>query len=136
MPVYKLGSKGNDVKKIQQGLKEMDFYGGPVDGIFGGGTESAVKLFQRNKGLEADGSVGSITWRAMFGGDIPANEHPVEYKCLALTGAFETGAAIPDCFAGLSGDFDGQGMSFGVVQWNFGQNSLQPLFKDMFANYP
>lgn len=63
-------------------------------------------------------------------------QNSVDYKCLALTGAFETGAAIPDCFAGLSGDFDGQGMSFGVVQWNFGQNSLQPLFKDMFANYP
>lgn len=63
-------------------------------------------------------------------------QNSVEYKCLALTGAFETGAGIPDCFAGLSGDFDGQGMSFGVVQWNFGQNSLQPLFKEMFGNHP
>ena len=32
--------------------------------------------------------------------------------------------------AGLSGDFDGQGLSFGVLQWNLGQGSLQPLLAD------
>lgn len=42
---------------------------------------------------------------------------------------------IPDCFAGLSGDFDDQGLSFGVLQWNFGQGSLQPLLRDMINGH-
>lgn len=58
------------------------------------------------------------------------------YRCLALTGSFETGKSIPDCFSGLSGDFDGQGISFGVLQWNFGQKSLQPLLRDMRDRHP
>lgn len=61
---------------------------------------------------------------------------PLDYRCLALTGAFETDSGFPDCFAGLSGDFDGQGISFGVCQWNFGQDSLQPLLKDMIGQHP
>lgn len=136
MAVCRLGSKGDEVRQIQQKLNELNLYSGPLDGIFGGGTESAVKVFQQRKGLKADGSVGPITWRALFNENIPVNNHSVEYKCLALSGSFETGAAIPDCFAGLSGDFDGQGMSFGVLQWNFGQGSLQPLFNEMIANHP
>jgi hypothetical protein len=61
---------------------------------------------------------------------------PLIYRCLALTGSFETGKSIPDCFSGLSGDFDGQGISFGVLQWNFGQKSLQPLLREMRDQHP
>jgi hypothetical protein len=61
---------------------------------------------------------------------------PLVYRCLALTGSFETGKSIPDCFSGLSGDFDGQGLSFGVLQWNFGQKSLQPLLREMRDQHP
>jgi hypothetical protein len=52
-------------------------------------------------------------------------------RCLALTGSFETGLAPPDCFAGIAGDFDGQGLSLGACQWNLGQGSLQQLLGEM-----
>lgn len=58
---------------------------------------------------------------------------PLILRCLALTGAFETSMGVPDCFAGLAGDFDGEGLSFGVAQWNLGQGTLQPLLKEMLA---
>ena len=48
----------------------------------------------------------------------------------------KTNSPVPDCFAGLSGDFDGQGISFGVLQWNFGQGSLQPLLVEMNRRHP
>ena len=35
----------------------------------------------------------------------------------------------------MGGDFDGQGISFGVCQWNFGQDSLQPLLKEMIRRH-
>jgi Putative peptidoglycan binding domain len=139
MAVYKMGSKGEEVGKIQKKLQTLGFYLGPVDGIFGGGTYGAVKAFQSSKDLLVDGVVGPETWKTLFRANIqePAlSRSSLDYKCLALTGSFETGKGIPDCFAGLSGDFDGQGMSFGVVQWNFGQDSLQPLLKDMLSRHP
>lgn len=139
MPTYKLGSKGEEVRKIQEKLQSLGIYLGPVDGDFGSGTEGAVILFQERDGLEVDGVVGPITWRELVGGDVPRPSigyQPLVYRCLALTGSYETGTGIPDCFAGVSGDFDGQGISFGVLQWNFGQGSLQPLLKQMFNEHP
>jgi hypothetical protein len=139
MAVYQRGSKGKEVKQIQTALKERGFYQGPLDGDFGGGTESAVILFQRSKGLTADGEVGPNTWKALFPEQtipIPAiTQKPLAFRCLALTGAFETSSPVPECFAGLSGDFDGQGISFGALQWCLGQGSLQPLLKKMNTNH-
>ena len=63
--VLKKGSSGADVKTMQQKLKNWGYYSGSVDGIFGSGTESAVKLFQRTNGLTADGIVGSATAAAL-----------------------------------------------------------------------
>lgn len=47
-------------------------------------------------------------------------------KALKVTGHFEDSA---DPFGAVSGDFDGMGISLGVLQWNIGQNSLQPLIR-------
>lgn len=135
MAVYLLGSQADEVVKIQQELKRLEHYKGPIDGIFGGGTETAVKAYQRSEGLEVDGKVGPETWASLFEEKTvpePAIvQESVARRCLALTGSFETGRMIPECFAGLSGDFDEQGISLGVLQWNFGQGTLQPLLKEM-----
>jgi hypothetical protein len=68
--------------------------------------------------------------------DLTIAGKPLAYRCLALTGSFETSKSLSDCFSGLSGDFDGQGISFGVLQWNFGQKSLQPLLREMRDQHP
>lgn len=139
MALYKIGSRGDEVRQIQEKLRAVGLYKGPVDGDFGGGTCAAVKAFQKKKKLNPDGVVGQITWKALFAEEIAEpsiSAKPLDYKCLALTGAFETGKGVPECFTGVSGDFDGQGISFGVLQWNFGQDSLQPLIKDMITAHP
>jgi peptidoglycan hydrolase-like protein with peptidoglycan-binding domain len=140
MPTYQLHSQGPEVAQIQTRLKELGLYAGPIDGDFGGGTDAAVKAFQQSKSLAVDGQVGPQTWGALFGGapivQPETLSHPLEYRCLALTGSFETGTGPPDCFAGLSGDFDGQGMSFGVLQWNLGQGTLQPLLTEIDRTQP
>lgn len=135
MPGYRRGARGPEVERIQARLKELGDYRGPVDGEFGGGTEVAVKSFQGRKGLAVDGIVGPQTWKRLFPQEeitSPALfQKSLGYRCLALTGSFETNVGIPDCFAGLSGDFDGQCLSFGALQWNLGQGSLQPLMLEM-----
>lgn len=64
-PTLERGSKGPDVKGLQEALIELDFKPGAVDGIFGVYTESAVKLFQSWAGLDQDGIVGPLTWEKL-----------------------------------------------------------------------
>lgn len=139
--VYKNGSTGDDVTRIQKALQIAGFFNEEPDGKFGPMTEAAVKNFQAGSGLAADGIVGPGTWGKLFPDETPATAAPVtpfgdlSTRCLALTGSFETGHLAPECFAGMIGNFDGQGMSFGALQWNFGQGTLQPLLKEMFTTH-
>lgn len=57
----KLGSRGEEVRKVQRKLKELGYYTGAVDGIFGTATKNAVKAFQKNCGITADGIAGPKT---------------------------------------------------------------------------
>lgn len=61
----KYGSEGDEVTQIQQVLKDMGYYGGNVDGVFGKGTRTALKGFQRDNGLDADGIAGEQTLAAL-----------------------------------------------------------------------
>jgi hypothetical protein len=63
------------------------------------------------------------------------SSRPLAWRCLALTASFETSRHSPACFAGIVGNFDGQGLSFGALQWNVGQGTLQPLLRDMLAEH-
>lgn len=46
MPAYCCGAKGPEVGRIQDQLKDLGYYRGPIDSDFGGGTLAAVKVFQ------------------------------------------------------------------------------------------
>jgi putative chitinase len=102
--LLKVGSKGEDVKKLQEKL------GITADGSFGPGTEKKVKEWQSANGLKADGIVGSGTWAKMFDGSSPAPVTkpvsnvvipPSEFKLEALKGHIPDSviAQIPDTAA-------------------------------------
>lgn len=57
----KIGSRGNEVRQIQQRLKDEGYYKGSVDGIYGTQTKQAVLLYQQRNGLNADGVAGTLT---------------------------------------------------------------------------
>lgn len=52
-------SRGDWVKKLQEALKIE------ADGIFGSGTEAALKAWQTEEGLVADGIAGRVTYKAL-----------------------------------------------------------------------
>lgn len=72
--VYKIGSKGDVVKLIQEKIGITN-----PDGDFGSGTEAKVKKWQLDNGLDDDGIVGANTLQKM-GIDLSQNSNTVESK--------------------------------------------------------
>ena len=64
----RIGSKGNDVKKLQQAL------GITADGIYGSQTAAAVKAYQKKNGLSVDGIAGNQTLGKLYGGSTTTNK--------------------------------------------------------------
>jgi hypothetical protein len=59
------GDTGANVKKLQQALVTLGYDPGTPDGSFGPATEQAVKSFQADSGLSADGIAGPTTLGAL-----------------------------------------------------------------------
>ncbi|MEG4959672.1 MULTISPECIES: peptidoglycan-binding protein [unclassified Microcoleus] len=59
------GAVGSKVKTLQVRLEIQGYDPGPIDGIFGARTATAVKNFQKFKGFTADGMVDETTWKAL-----------------------------------------------------------------------
>ena len=80
------GSRGNEVKLIQYYLNFLPFFNNRLpsidaDGIFGPATENAVKAFQSEYGLTADGIVGRDTWNRLQDAYFSTlNSLPDEYR--------------------------------------------------------
>lgn len=71
------GKKGEDVVELQERLKELGYYLGEADGLFGLNTQKAVRAFQRAHKLEKiDGKVGPATLERMFADDVIVKPTP------------------------------------------------------------
>ncbi|MDO4379655.1 MAG: spore cortex-lytic enzyme [Clostridia bacterium] len=122
----KLGSRGQEVRQVQQKLKSLGYYKGSVDGIFGVQTKSAVTAFQKNCGITADGIAGPKTLKYLgitaastssSGGKYSSNDITLLAKLIAAeargegyTGQVAVGAVVlnrvkhssfPDTVAGV-----------------------------------
>lgn len=59
------GNSGDDVRLLQLALNEAIDAGLSGTGSFLSATETAVREFQADQGLDVDGIVGKDTWRAL-----------------------------------------------------------------------
>lgn len=59
---------------------------------------------------------------------------PSQLKAVRITSTFETGR--PGGFGGLTGNIDGQGLSFGLLNFTIRAGSLIPLLKEFIERYP
>lgn len=95
------GSKGADVKTLQQRLKDLGYLSGAVDGDYGGGTSSAVSSFQSQAGLKVTGTADVETQEALFAQDAPK---AIVYEKLDYKGVSRN----PSDYTGRYVKFDGK----------------------------
>ena len=89
------GSTGEAVARLQQRLKELGYFAGKVDGIYGKSTQRAVTYLQGDMGYAETGSAGPKFQNAVFGGKAP---HYVTYVAL---GKGDEGIRVRDLQARL-----------------------------------
>ncbi len=63
--VSSIGSYGNEVRAIQEKLKERGLFKANVTGYYGEITRNAVKAFQKQQGITQTGTAGPITLKAL-----------------------------------------------------------------------
>jgi cell wall-associated NlpC family hydrolase len=68
---YEEGDQGQEIVLIQKRLLSLGYELGSADGDYGSATESAVRAYQKEKGLTPDGVVGPSTYQALLGRDMP-----------------------------------------------------------------
>ena len=109
-PTYKVpgvivqsGSEGADAKTVQRRLRDLGYYTGKIDGEFGKASVDALKRFQTENGLKADGKAGKATYKVLFSDKAKAAPTPTpeqeetqeEPETLPTSGADPTPAATP-----------------------------------------
>ena len=67
--ILRPGDTNGSVLTMQTSLQALGYYKGKLDGIYGSGTENAVRAFQKKSGLTQDGIAGPKTLGALYGGN-------------------------------------------------------------------
>jgi cell wall-associated NlpC family hydrolase len=117
---FEQGDQGQDVVAIQARLNALG-YEIVADGDYGPATVNAVKAFQRDRGLEADGVIGSQTYRALMGREIPTSRDGSSVSVRRLTQTSFRYIGVPYMFGGTTPNgFD----CSGFVQFVFGNNGI------------
>ncbi len=60
------GMRGSSVLELQKALLSLGFDPNGTDGKFGSGTQSAVKAYQKSRGLAVDGKAGNLTLSLLY----------------------------------------------------------------------
>lgn len=81
---YQIGYQGTDVQEIQTLLMQRGYSPGPIDGVFGPATKTAVMRFQSDRGFTIDGIVGPMTWAALHG-TLPQGPAPAALPRIKVT---------------------------------------------------
>ena len=119
---FSRGCKGMIAKRIQTDLQRQNFaLGDPLkfaDGDFGGKTFTALQNLQTARGLPASGAVELATWQQLTPDPLPS----LFERCLQVTAAFEGHG-----FGLAKGNFDGAGITWGVIGFTLSNREIQAI---------
>ena len=121
------GARGEIIRRLQVQLTAAGFSTNGRDGIYGNGTVGAVKAFQKANGLTVTGSVDDKTWVLSMKAPVP----PLLDRCLGLTATFEGHG-----FTLAQGNFDGAGLTWGIIGFTLKHGELKRIIKAAFTEDP
>jgi hypothetical protein len=119
--------QGELVRKFQVVLKDGGFLDDTADGVYGGRTEAALQKFQQQKQLPVTGKVDDQTWQSLMGTAAP----DLKQRCLQVTADFE-GTGFTKCV----GNFDGAGLTWGIIGFTLSNGELGAVLKKIRASHP
>lgn len=119
--------QGELIRKLQVVLKAGGFLDDTADGVYGGRTEAALKKFQEQKQLPVTGKVDDQTWQSLMGSVVP----DLKQRCLQVTADFE-GTGFTKCV----GNFDGAGLTWGIIGFTLKHGELEAILKKIRTNHP
>lgn len=119
--------RGEIIRGLQQILRDRGIYHDILDGIYGDKTEQALRSFQQQSNLPETGKVDDQTWIALTTVAMPG----LKQRCLQVTGDFEgTG------FSKIVGNFDGAGLTWGIIGFTLFNGQLQKVLNQIRADHP
>ncbi|BAB05014.1 peptidoglycan-binding protein [Halalkalibacterium halodurans] len=129
--LLRVGSRGEEVKIVQNQLNRLGFNVGTADGIFGSGTEQGVKDFQTSRNLQVDGIVGQETWNRLMSssssGEGINNNVPYPGVLLSL-------GATGDLVRSVQRQLNSNHYNAGVVDGIFGGQTQQAVMNFQRTN--
>jgi len=121
------GCRGALVVAAQRTLLAEALYNDVVDGIYGGVTEKAVRQFQSSAGIKMSGKIDDGTWVTLMKEPVPS----LWERCLQLTAAFEG-----HNYGLIAGNFDGAGLTWGIIGFTLKHGELSEIVLEAFAKDP
>ena len=117
-----LNTKSEAVRAMQEALKKLGYYSAEITGNFGSKTEAAVKEFQRDYGLTADGVAGTKTLQAINDAQKSGSSGSITGQTLRLESTGETVRA-------LQRDLMALGYYTGDITGHFGEKTKTAVSK-------
>jgi Putative peptidoglycan binding domain len=122
--LFSNGARGEVIKQIQS---QLNLAPAQIDGQYGKITAQAVSGFQSSNGLEATGEVDIDSWTALMHAPVPA----IRERALQLTAAFEGHG-----FTLAQGNFDGAGITWGIIAFTLSGGELGAIIKKIQVDHP
>ena len=125
--LFARGARGTLVQQVQVKLQQLKLPLDSSDGIFGSNTETALKNYQKFNGLDVTGRVDFDLWPRLTSESVPA----LEDRPLQLTSAIEGHG-----YTLAAGNFDGAGLTWGIVGFTVKFGSVQKVLDTVAAEHP
>lgn len=125
-PAYR-APRGGPLIDIQRGLAQAGDFPLSVDGVFATKSVMALKLWQTKAGMAPTGAVDELSWQGLTQTQVPS----LFRRCLALTAAYEGQG-----YTLAVGNFDGAGVTWGIVGFTLLTGDLAPVLKTINSRSP
>ena len=125
--LFARGARGSLVQQVQVKLQQLKLPLDSSDGIFGSNTETALKNYQKFNGLDVTGRVDFDLWPRLTAESVPV----LEERSLQLTSAIEGHG-----YTLAAGNFDGAGLTWGIVGFTVKFGSVQKVLDTVAVEHP